>query len=346
MTLLLSAACSVFASPAQLDDRFQDEQIQDEQFMLRAAALKGDPLSDLAIARVLGMRADDAQDQARKQALLAAAELLRDNVAGVEQNLDVMAWQLMQEWPPGGDATERAARVQRLELGSIDNAFYAISVLHLPEYRDAPAAAAKLIHRAAQAPRYRSHFVPVGRSLSERFLALARAEGMPRVPTMAGVSPESLAFIMAIGVAVAVPWPAYQPFSHICSKDAFDQLRVDCRRLATLMVTDADTFLDVHMGIAALKRMADSAADLAHIQTLEREQSWLQEQAVELSKDMHPGIDTNWTPEEDARFKRFAQVWFASGEVEAQRHLLREAQISELPPAQWRSAREQSQSAN
>lgn len=92
--------------------------------------------------------------------------------------------------------------------------------------------------------------------------------------------------------------------------------------------------------------MADSAQALAHIQTLEREQSWLQEQAMELSKDMHPGDGANWTPEMDARFKRFAQVWFASGEVEAQRHLLREAQISELPPTQWRSAREQSQAVN
>jgi hypothetical protein len=310
------------------------------EFLLRVAAVEGDPLSDLAVSRALALFSKNTPNQDQHANLRRQSERLQERAHATGDNPEIWALRVMTGDLPEVGSPDRAHLLQVMEAAVSDNAFFAVILLDLPEYRD-PAHVELLLQRAAQAQRYRSIYVAVARSLNARVLDAVRTHGVPSFSVHQGISPETFAFEFVLGYNAAIALPGYRRFLDSCGDTAFDRLRADCRNMATVMSERADTLIDVAIAHAALKRLAKDDEEFAVATALRRQSVWIQVQASSLLSKMIPEDDGPWNAEQDANSQRYARSWLADGEVVALRQLVRDAGIAEHPPEDWRPEFEQ-----
>jgi hypothetical protein len=342
--LFLAAAGLVSASDGPDDDKADrpdpGEQAKYIEFLLHVVKTDGDTLSDLALSRKSKFYIDDSASAEHRLELQLHAERLLERMRAADDDKEVLSLRLVAGELPEAGSVERAELLQKGEAVAAENAFVAVTLLNLPEYSD-PALAASLLHRAAKALRYQSLYVAVARSLNTRILSTVRTHGMPQFLHSEGMSPETFAFVFALGYNSAIALPGYRKFLDLCGDTAFDQLRADCRNVAALMAAQADTVIDVAIANATLKRLAEGPVERAEAMARRRQSAWIQESAALLSSQIMPEDGEPWTPEMNAEVQRFARTWLADGEVAAFLQQTRDAGISEHPPEDWRPEFEQ-----
>jgi hypothetical protein len=187
--------------------------------------------------------------------------------------------------------------------------------------------------------------MPVARSLNQRLLPRVRAEGLSPTDDFPSPSAELQVFALATSYAFGVAMPAYQPLVSTC-RAAFDQLRADCRRIAARMAADADTLIDAMIAQVIRFDLADNDAERAALQQELRRLDWMREQGSKLAELFEPDMGEAWTAERTASAEQHARNWLERGELIAFRQAMQAAAIPDLPPADWRSRREQSDDRN
>lgn len=335
LALLILAAGGIAASPAADEARARNDAL-----FLRIANDEGDPMSDIALVGAMPLFASGEQGQQQSEAWARTADRLLERAGRADQNLEVLAMRLMGDAEHIGSAEERSLALSKLEQASAENAFFALVLLRLPEYRDAPESSASLLHRAAQAPRFQSLMMPVARSLSQRLLPRVRAEGLSATDDSQSPSDELRVFALAISYGSAVAMPDFQPLVSTC-RAAFDQLRSDCRRISARMAADADTLIDAMIAQVIRIDLADNDQERAALRQQQRKLDWMHEQGSRLAEELfEPDAGEFWTQAQTTRTEQHARVWLEQGELVAFGKAMREAQIPETPPADWRSRRE------
>lgn len=338
--LLILVAGSIVASSVEDEARARNEAL-----FLRIANDEGDPMSDIALVGAMPIFASGEHSRQQSEAWAVTADRLLERARRADQGLDVLALRLMGDAKDAGSAEGRSLVLSKLEQASAENAFFALVLLRLPEYRDAPAATAALLHRAAQAPRYQSLMMPVARSLNQRLLPRMRAEGLSPSDGLPSPSAEIQVFALAISFASAVAMPVYHPLVSTC-RAAFDQLRADCRSISARMAADADTLVDAMIAQVIRIDLADDDAERAALQQEQRRLDWMHEQGSKLAELMEPEAGAAWTAGRTASAEQHVRNWLEHGELIAFRQAMQAAAIPDLPPVDWRSRREQSVDRN
>ncbi len=330
IALLVAASFAASAEDvdAELDARMQAQ-------LLRVAETNGDGLSDLVLANALWQMFERTGDEQSKYQIKATAERLLEHARGLETDPQVLALHLQIDADYAADTPERALKLDQLQAATAENGYFALVLLSQPEYLDAPERAAALIHRAAQAPRYRSLMHPVLRSIHARVVKQVQADGMPEMDEVVDMSPETYAFMLAMIYGPTAHLPAYSRFTRVCNEQAFDQVRADCRSFSRRMAADAENYLDLMIANASLKKLADSPQETEAVDARIRQLKWLQKQHTQLWAKFEPEEDDGWNRELEARSLPFVRDWVELGELAASRQMLRDAGISEQPPADW-----------
>jgi hypothetical protein len=333
-TLLIAVlVAGGFTASAQEVDAELDARMHAQ--LLRVAETGGDGLSDLVLVNALGPICEQAGDEKSEYQIKATAERLLERARGLETDPSVLALHLQIDAEYAADTPERALKLDQLRAASAENGYFALVLLSQPEYLDAPERAAALIHLAAQAPRYRSLMHPVLRSMYARVVKQVQADGMLEMDEFVEMSPEAFAFTLAMIYGPQAHLPAYSRFTKICNEQVFDQLRTDCRSFAKRMAADAENYLDLMIANAVLKRLADNPQEAEAVDARIRELKWLQTQHSQLSSKFGTEAGDGWNPELETWVQPFIRNWVELGELAASRQMLRDAGISEQPPADW-----------
>ncbi len=337
--VLMSMALGVSAASEAVDTGAALLEADEAAFLgahlLRVADTEGDALSDLLVADASKRFSAMDSDIARKPQYEAVRARLMVRVAASTNDPTLAAVALLAAEPRQIDADERIRYLQLLETASAENAYFAIQLLSLPEYREAPKAAA-LLHRAAEARQYRSLYMRTLQSVYARLLTLAHAEGVPEFKRLQGMSPETFSFAYALVYAGTPALPSYRYFVNTCGKDAVDPLRADCRSVATLMANEADTLIDTLIANAVLKNLADNDVERAAIEAAQTQLHWRNAQHAKLSVALLPDDGAPFAKEQDALAASYTRTLMESGEIVALKVLLQAAEIPLQPPVGWK----------
>lgn len=218
-------------------------------------------------------------------------QLLDDALKAGEDDPTLLFWALLD--PPVRDSqdtqamaavrTRLANRLQQLEPEN------AVVWLGTMPPRDAPGAipiAIDLLHKAAAAKRFDTHFAASMRMLIKAFARVPLPEHWPDTKGLAGwdgMQPEDVQVIMAVGVASKLSMPYLIATQWWCGGNSMEHPWMDdCRILARTMIDHSDSIVPYSMGLALVAQLYDAdSSQTRQAVAQRRELAWLIENGLQ-----------------------------------------------------------------
>lgn len=339
MTEATSAAPTIVGphpDPAQAEapDNIADGDLQAERgrretLALAAAVAEGGDAQALAVAALLRTAglppAEDVKADASAMAKPGMDDTVRDWLDTAERQApDDVVRLVVAIYLERFDEGRRQALIARWRALEPDN-LVPILFLRLPD--------SALFDAAMTANVYDSHYDDFLRAV---FTSLMRPSIQSRVRLRAaqeGVLPEEYVAALANNAWFSTSMPSLDPISSPCRKQPLDEVRrAPCRRLAEILVGRSDTLLSELIGVAIMKRHANTSAELREIEERHRTLRWITRCSSE-----------SYERDPRTHMKRYAQILKAAGAFTEQsmlRQFALEAGYPPVPPPGWQPGQE------
>lgn len=203
-------------------------------------------------------------------------------------------------------AAARLQLVRQLQVLEPDNAVAWVAMLPAREAPGGIPVAIELLHKAADAKRFDTHFSASMQMLIAAYSRVPAPDPWPDTtgaPAWANTGPQDLPVIMAVGVASALAMPYLAELGNWCGDAQQQPWLEDCQRLAVLMVDGSEAIEARSLGVSLMTRTA--AADSAPAQradSLRRQMAWEVEMGLQR---VGPG--------QPISFVQWRQAWDAPG---------------------------------
>lgn len=219
-----------------------------------------------------------------------AQKLLEGALAAGEDDPTLLFWAILD--PPVRDSGDSdglaAARLKlALQLQRLEPENAVVWIGALPP-REAPGEipnAIDLLHKAATATRFDTHFATSMRMLIEAFGRVPLPQAWPDTSALAGwegVDRADVQVIMAVGVASSMAMPYLAALQSWCGNSDEQPWLDDCRALAQLMVDESDSIVPRSQDMALLASLNPPDSDAAkQAKALRRELAWVVENGLQ-----------------------------------------------------------------
>lgn len=226
--------------------------------------------------------------------------------------------------------TARLKMIQQLQ--QLEPANAVVWVAGLPS-RQAPGSipeAIELLHKAARAEHFDTHFSDSMKMLIAAYGKVAAPDPWPDTTTStawAHTGPTDLPVIMAVGVASALAMPYLAELSSWCTDADEQPWHADCLALARVMVDSSDAIVARSLGVSLLGSLAVAdSADAKRASSLRRQMAWEVEMGLQ-----HVG------PGQPVTFATWRTAWDAenANELSVARYLLQAQGLAVDAPADY-----------